>query len=252
MKWLIVLKHGKYLADGGAREHACCWVSQCSNPVLRTRHLRRQGVVHRILAITIRPPSYWNYKTMLNFLHVLLEIVHVVERDCQLRGTSSSVDSHGICIYGNMQGPLCPFRNPQASRTLFRENVQYTYNCVTIMIKSPLRATFLWYSDFYSSQMCCCFINVLSVKWSGPTETLLLLKGATHSVMLAQNKNINHILFCTAKEHFQEYPFPEKVGGKTYRGHGCSQKTCSLYRLCSGMTTGCCGGAGRYGLRGLA
>lgn len=30
-------------------------------------------------------------------------------------------------------------------------------------------------------------------------------------------------VLCTAKENFQEYPFPGKVGGKTGRGRGCAQ-----------------------------
>lgn len=62
----------------------------------------------------------------------------------------------------------------------------------------------------------------VETKWT--IQRHLFLFKETIQLILVLNKNINHILFCAAKENFQEYPFPEKVGGKTCTGYGCSQE----------------------------
>lgn len=68
-------------------------------------------------------------------------------------------------------------------------------------------------------------------KWTIKGHCFLLKETIQPCFILALNKNINHILFCTAKENFQEYPFPGKVGGKTCRGHGCSQEDLFILSL---------------------
>jgi hypothetical protein len=42
---------------------------------------------------------------------------------------------------------------------------------------------------------------------------IVIIKKST-CFYLSSKQNMNHILFCAAKENVQECPFPEKVGGK--------------------------------------